>query len=318
MGKDTAIPWAHHTFNPWRGCAHKHLGCVNCYAELLAKRNPKLLGTWGAKGTRVVGAESYWQQPLRWNEAARLAGERHRVFCASLADVFEDWWGHVTSTNGTYLRSDFRASSSEQDRIGLPEVRRRLFSLIDETPHLDWMILTKRPENIVDMMPPRLIAGNVQPCYRKNLWLGTSISDQQTADTYVPRLMQASHLASVLFVSAEPLLAPIGTGVTRCRCRATAERCSGHDRMCPLYEKDVLDILWLCEGFKAIDWVIVGGESGGKRRDCGVSAIVDLAAQARRANTPVFVKQDCALKDNQRGRIPEDVWTLKEFPSCER
>src|SRR5688572_29932027 len=112
-----------YTFNPWRGCAKVSPGCTHCYAETLSKRNPAVLGTWGKDGVRAIGSDAYWRQPLAWNRAAKQAGERRRVFCASLADVFED----------------------RPDLVG---PRHRLVDLIQLTQHLDWLLLTKRPENI--------------------------------------------------------------------------------------------------------------------------------------------------------------------------
>src|ERR1035441_204320 len=109
MGKDSAIEWCSHTFNPWRGCEKVSPGCKNCYAERLSVRNPAVLGVWGADGVRAMASESYWQQPAAWDRAAKNAGERRRVFCASLADVFED-------------------------RPELVEPRARLMALIVETP----------------------------------------------------------------------------------------------------------------------------------------------------------------------------------------
>ncbi len=138
MGEGSKIQWTHHTFNPWRGCTHVSPGCEHCYAEALSKRNPAQLGTWGAGGTRVVASEAYWKQPERWNRAAEAAGERHRVFCASLADVFED-------------------------RPELVEPRERLWRLIVATPHLDWLLLTKRPENIARLLGPRGITSGSAP-----------------------------------------------------------------------------------------------------------------------------------------------------------
>ena len=78
-----------YSFNPWRGCTKVSAGCTHCYAETLSKRNPAVLGIWGKSGTRSIAAESYWKQPIKWNRDAAMAGERRRVFCASLADVFE-------------------------------------------------------------------------------------------------------------------------------------------------------------------------------------------------------------------------------------
>ena len=144
MAENSAIGWTHHTFNPWRGCQKVAPGCTNCYAEALAKRNPSVLGTWGADGTRVVAAEAYWREPLKWQRQAAAAGERRRVFCASLADVFEDWNGPITNVRGEKLLCN------------QADLRRRLFALIDETPDLDWLLLTKRPEHILRMTPAEI------------------------------------------------------------------------------------------------------------------------------------------------------------------
>ena len=211
MGQNSKIEWTHHTFNPWRGCTKVSAGCANCYAERQSLRNPKVLGIWGDEGNRVIAAESYWQQPLKWNTAAKAAGERHRVFCASLADIFED-------------------------RPELLEPRCRLYDLIADTPSLDWLLLTKRPENF-----KRLIPRDWGRAPRENVWLGVSVEDQKNADLRIQPLMEFP--ARVKFLSAEPLLGRI-----------------------------VLPEEFLLPDFADDDprhtkrWVIVGGESGPKAR----------------------------------------------------
>src|SRR3954469_25166804 len=79
MSANSKIEWTHHTFNPWRGCTKVSAGCAHCYAERQSLRNPKALGIWGPDGERVVAAESYWRQAVRWNAEAEKAGERRRV-----------------------------------------------------------------------------------------------------------------------------------------------------------------------------------------------------------------------------------------------
>ncbi len=174
MAAESKIEWTHATFNPWRGCTKISMGCTYCYAETLAKRNPGVLGIWGPKGTRVVASESYWRQPIRWNQEAREAGERRRVFCASLADVFED-------------------------RDELEEPRDRLWSLMFKTPHLDWLLLTKRPEYAREWINYCSLPANA--------WLGVSVEDQQRANERIPELLKIE--ASVRFLSVEPLLGPV-------------------------------------------------------------------------------------------------------------
>lgn len=257
MGENTAIEWAHHTFNPWRGCTHVSPGCEHCYAETLSARNPAQLGTWGAGGTRAIASESYWRQPVRWDRRAAEAGERHRVFCASLADVFED-------------------------RPELVEPRARLFALISATPHLDWLLLTKRPEVARVMLNGRELmtamdtlrgaaAGDfVWPL--PNLWLGTSIEDQRRADERLPELLAAP--AALHFVSAEPLLSHVDLSHPDHRAGETAESVGVWDP-------------WLGN----LGWVIVGGESGKDARPMAPFNARSLRDQCAAASVPFLFKQ---------------------------
>jgi protein gp37 len=176
MGKDSNIAWTHHTFSPWWGCQRVSPGCEHCYAESFATGRMKL-PIWGAKAERRFFGEKHWNEPVRWNKAAAKAGERHRVFCSSMADVFED-------------------------RVDLVLPRGRLFDLIEATPNLDWLLLTKRPENMLAMLPRAWLTSR-----RPNVWLGTTCEDQRRAEERLPRLLATP--AVVHFVSAEPLLEPI-------------------------------------------------------------------------------------------------------------
>lgn len=326
MGENSKIGWTHHTFNLWIGCEKIAAGCLNCYAAVLAS----VYGwaEWGKEslgGSRRVASESKWREPLKWDRAAAKAGERRRVFCASLADVWEDWRGPMLHASGVPLwrmHDDnghaYRWGAGHVLDVpgsGVPltaaDVRRRLFELIDATPNLDWLVLTKRPENVRRLWPlaaPFTASDGSADVIRRrleNLWLGTSISDPDTAENNLRELYGLRTLSPVVFASAEPLVAPIDFAFLR-----TDPLNSG---------------LALTDGFgfvdgegpAALDWLIVGGESGpdGKRRDCGVAALVDVARQAVAADVPVYVKQDCARKPEQQGRIPADVWALKQFPT---
>lgn len=171
----TKIEWAHFTFNPWWGCTRVSPACNHCYAEALAKRYGH--GVWGKTSPRRFFGDDHWAEPLKWNRKAQRGGGRYRVFCASMADVFED-------------------------RLDLENERIRLWQLIEQTPHLDWMLLTKRPENITWMMPFAWLAG----CPR-NVWVGTTAEDQQRFDERVPHLLKVD--AVVRFVSYEPALGPL-------------------------------------------------------------------------------------------------------------
>lgn len=268
MAERTGIEWCNHTFSPWRGCTRVSEGCQFCYAETLSGRNPKVLGTWGPNGTRVRAADQQWREPIRWDRAAREAGARRRVFCASLADVFEDWPGQMVHSNGlpAYVHEPTGAAMSVPGGYGpqaeggyadrwtprpftLDDARAKLWELIRQTPNLDWQLLTKRPENIARMMPP----GNWP-----NVWLGVSVESQE----YVWRLdalQEAPQQVPVHFCSAEPLLEPLG----------------------------LLPVL----GPTGINWVIIGGESGGQARQCHVEWVRRLVSQCREADIATFVKQ---------------------------
>jgi protein gp37 len=212
MGENSKIEWTDHTFNPWVGCMKVSPGCKNCYAEELMTRKGRWANTWGPAQTseRIKTSDDNWRKPLRWNRQAQKEGRRFKVFCASLADVFED----------------------------NPQVydwRLQLFSLISETPNLDWQILTKRPEFARAFFEkrPHLLWPNV--------WLGTSVENQEQADKRTPELLRTP--AQVRFLSCEPLLEPVRLA----------------DAWLYDYVTDRRDACF-------IDWVIVGGESGPQAR----------------------------------------------------
>ena len=289
MGENTKIQWAHHTFNPWRGCTKIATGCANCYADAQSKRNPKTLGIWGPNGTRVVASEAMWREPLKWSKVAaslpdtivrpgslpveHIPVERLRVFCASLADVFEDWRMPVVNSRGEqlFVHADGTMDYEQHGKqASLSDVRARLFRLIDSTPNLDWLLLTKRPENIRRMWCSHVNTDGRPPSRlrRDNVWLGTSIACQEDADRNIPELLNCRNLAAKLFLSIEPLVGPVDLGLD------TYESPGLYD-----YRKNV------------IDWVIVGGESGPNARPCNIAWVRSLVEQCDDADVPVFVKQ---------------------------
>lgn len=237
--EDTKIEWATHTFNPWIGCTRVGPGCDHCYAETLATRFK--MAEWGPGNPRKLTGKKNWALPLKWEAEAIKTGIRPRVFCASLADVFDN---------------------------EVPEEwRYELFDLIERTPHLDWLILTKRIGNFTKLLPPRWMP------LPKNVWLGATIVNQVEADRDIPKLLDIP--ATIRFLSMEPLLGPID--LTRiCILKDTEQRVGIHmnclaGRYCEsgLVYKGDWDITLPpppdTEARK-IDWIIVGGESGSDAR----------------------------------------------------
>lgn len=188
---ETKIQWCDFTFNPWRGCTKVSPGCAHCYAETLSRRNPAVLGIWGKEGTREIASESMWKNPIAWNREAEKSGQRRSVFCMSLGDFFE---GPDTMR--------------EVDWPMVRNARARVFDLIEKTPWLDWLLLTKRPENIAFQI---FESGFDKPSKRlyPNIYLGTSAENQEQLEKRLPHLLMASPISAGTFVSAEPLLGPL-------------------------------------------------------------------------------------------------------------
>jgi protein gp37 len=163
----------HHTFNPWWGCTRVSAGCDHCYAEGIDERAGG--GHWGKGAPRRTFGEKYWSGPLAWERRAAASGARQRVLCASMADVF--------------------------DAEAPPGVLAQLWQLVRRTPHLDWLLLTKRPGRIARSLPADWDGGYA------NAWLGVSVEDQETAAQRIPLLLAAP--ARLRFACCEPLLGPL-------------------------------------------------------------------------------------------------------------
>lgn len=197
MGEVTKIEWCDHTFNPWMGCTKVSPACDHCYAEALMDTRYGRV-RWGAGEDRVRTSESNWKQPLAWNRKAAAEGRWPFVFCSSLADVFdnevEELWRHD------------------------------LFALIEATPSLVWLLLTKRIGNVLKMTDPA--RGN--PVLPRNAAVGATMANQEEYDRDRLKLWEVKQRREPLFTfgSFEPMLSRI-----------------------------ILDCY-------APDWIIVGGESG--------------------------------------------------------
>lgn len=173
---NSKIEWTDHTFNPWIGCQKVSPGCDHCYAEVLMDRRYGLV-EWGPRGERRKTRQENWKMPIRWNRQAQDAGGRSRVFCASLGD----WLDNQVPTAW----------------------RDELAELIEATPHLDWLLLTKRIE----------LFGKLAPWPRrevpKNVWIGVTCENQECFDRRWKHLCQ---IEAVRFVSYEPALGPLTLG----------------------------------------------------------------------------------------------------------
>lgn len=259
MGEVTKIQWTDHTFNPWWGCAKVSEGCRGCYAEAFAKRTGHAI--WGEKAERRFFGDKHWAEPLKWERAAKEAGRPAFVFCASMADVFED-------------------------RPDLAPQRARLHALVRDTPHLVWLLLTKRPENADRLWGQAHYdafngADSLGPTWALNVWLGTTAEDQDNARERIPDLLEAH--AAVRFVSAEPLLGPLDL-------RPWLGLECVHEDGYREYDTNA----WICrqcEETPILDWVIVGGESGAKARPFDMDWARTIIRQCRDAGVAPFFKQ---------------------------
>lgn len=303
------IEWTHHTFNHVIGCSKKSPGCKNCYAEYdMGTRRGRVV--WGVNGTRSVTSYSYWRQPLKWDKEAKAAGERRRVFCASLADVFEDWGGQVIDSKGcpvwwkegmygdalcdvdgipplNTFTEDFIAKNYQAEEISdfipltFDIIRKYLFRLIEKTPNLDWLLLTKRIENAILMVPE-----NWQSKFPDNVWIGTTVENQAMCDERVPII--ATLPAKVKFISMEPMLEPI---------KIMKEYPTGKG---------------LANFGALLSMIIVGGESGHHRRPFEAEWARSIRDQCAEYEVPFFMKQMDKLQP-----IPEDLM-IRQFPVVEK
>ncbi len=250
MGEETHISWADHTFNPWEGCMKVGPACDGCYAEhLVQNRFGRAVfgGPGKGVGTRRITSDANWRKPHAWQKAAaakrKATGEATFVFSASLADVFDNQVNPI-------WRSD-------------------LFDLIHATPDLTWLLLTKRPQNIVKLFADTLAAtadkrdAALQSAWPRNAAIGCTIVTQAEAERDVPHLLRAkAALAPAFaFVSMEPLLGPVDltfvadTGCPNARDGLMMDPSTGAYECCSRCDFTGMSGEW------GIDWVITGGET---------------------------------------------------------
>lgn len=253
MSEGTAIEWADNTFNPWWGCAKVSPACDHCYAERDAGRFQPGRVLWGVEAERRTFGDKHWNDPVRWNARAAKAGRRESVFCSSMADVF--------------------------DKNAPAGARERLWRLIAETPSLDWLLLTKRIGNARRMLPgPWLEPGG----WPANVRLGATFCNQDEVNRDLPKLLA---LDVPNFASLEPLLGPIDL--------ASVQRVSDDGEW--TYIDNGLTGFRATKGGgfdgKALDWVIVGGESGPSARPMHPAWVRALRDQCAKTGTPFLFKQ---------------------------
>lgn len=261
MGEDSSIQWTDHTFNPWIGCAKVSAECDHCYAESGSKRlgAQHHLQLW--EGDRFFTGESYWKQLAKWNRAAEKEGVRARVFCASYSDLFED-------------------------RPELVAPRGRLMGIIPETPWLDYLLLSKRPENMVRLADP---AWHRE--WPANVWAGTTVGLASSLPRAIELVCRVP--AVMKFLSIEPMLegftlnppvCPDCWGLDGIEAEDGTPFCDECET--EMYHGSILDPL-----NEGIGWVIVGGESGPKARPFDLQWARSVVRECDEAGVPVFVKQ---------------------------
>jgi len=274
MAENSRIEWTHHTVNFWHGCSKVSPGCANCYAETLDARfhplradRPGRARHWG-NAPRMLRVEAGRREALKYERRAVKEGVRFRVFTQSMGDFFED-------------------------RGDLDVARLEALDVIRQTPHLDWLVLTKRPENVLPLLARAINATDGDESLGElhdwlhawgsgfppaNVWLGTSVEDQERADLRIPALLQVP--AAVRFLSCEPLLGPVdltGLGL--------------HKGWCPTHDFPGGFCHGSCPDDRRLDWVICGGESGPHARPMLPEYPRGLRDQCAAARVPFFFKQ---------------------------
>lgn len=252
MAENSKIEWCDHSASPWHGCTKVSDGCDHCYAATFSVRNPSVLGIWGDDGKRVK-SKSFIANLKRWNAEAKQKGKAVTVF-PSLCDPFED-------------------------RPELVEWRNEMFTVVRSLTWIRLLLLTKRPENVIDMWP-KIDADDFPaewdmqhgaPLEYDNVLLGTSVENQACANERIPHLLLCRNFVAGTFLSCEPLLGPIEFS-------NVSKRSDWKTRL----GKKSLD---------GIDWVIVGGESGPNARPMHPAWSRSIRDQCQAADVAFMFKQ---------------------------
>ncbi len=271
MGK-TTIGWTDMSWNPIRGCTRVSEGCRNCYAERMAARFSGPGGPYEglarntSSGPRWTGevrvVEEHMDDPTRWRKP-------RMVFVNSMSDLFhEGLHGNTIS---------------------------RVFHVMEANRRHTFQVLTKRPGRVVGWF-----ADNYRSEWPSNVWIGTSIEDQETADERIPHLLRVP--APTRFLSVEPMLGPVD--VDKWIRGAVAI-----DEPRPNWQ--------VIGAAPKIHWVIVGGESGPGARPMHPSWAQSLRDQCVAARVPFFFKQWGGVDKKAAGRVLDGrMWS--EMPEVAR
>lgn len=346
MSETTEIQWADHTFNPWIGCTKVSPGCLNCYAEVQTftrAQRSKGRELWGRGMLRHRTSAQMWKEPLAWNRKAKYTVKCPLCLCVSDQDEDDKCIrGCDAKMQRQWPRPRVFPSMCDWLDEEVPiEWLTYFLKLIHDTPHLDWLLLTKRPENFagrleevtfhLSMKGPEnhdpyfynfLTRWHVQQGLEEgeqdvppsNVWIGTSVEDQTRANERIPALLKIP--AKVRFLSVEPLLGDVDLTLFQPFCRKL---------------EDYRSVRGIFNG--DIDWIIVGGESGKDARPCNVAWVRSIVEQCKATGVPCFVKQLGSNPTMQCGDVtcierlrpkhkkggdpdewPEDL-RVREFPS---
>ncbi len=258
MGKDSGIEWTEHTFNPWWGCTKVSRGCTYCYAETWANRMQA--GHWGPEAPRRFFRPKHFSGPIRWNRKAAEAGRFDRVMCGSMCDIFE-------------------IHGNEETNARMDEMRRRIWDIIPMTENLIWILVTKRPKNIM-----RLVPWDWRQDFPPNVWVMVTMEDQEAARN---RINWVENIPAVVrAVSAEPLVGPIDPRVFRCG------RCQGSGLLSTGRALRGLSPCPCCGGNGvSVNWIVAGGETGRQARPMDPAWVEDLRDFSLAYDIPFFFKQ---------------------------
>lgn len=267
MGRDTKIEWTNHTVNFWWGCQKVSPGCQHCYAETFSKRVGRDI--WGPpQTTERWRTKAPWKDCIKWDKQAKADGIRRKVFCQSMSDFFED-------------------------HLQVEPWRQEAFKILESFESLDVQLLTKRPENVLQMVPAHWLKS-----WPGHIWMGTTAEDQEYYNKRLPELLKIP--APIHFLSCEPLLGPIDLYWCKWCGRFGAHDCETGYSWTETEAQDQV----------GIDWVITGGESGHSARACHPDWVRSLRDQCQAALLPFFHKQwgefvpDCQWSQEMGIRSP--------------